>query len=258
MDEETRARELLNDLFKRWFETSDPGRLLHDIEQTEDGEPIPIYAGTSDEGRGSFRCEFMPLAAMRTLIAESRRIVDEAAIDYHSTETGTTEPVIFSDIFPGIDPDEMASLMALLGMTVILTSLRAKLCDLLEEAFEEGLMVAQVAYLNSMADRLSDVLPSPTKAHGKIENIDAEIKKAADKKRARLVDLLEKFPLIELPRGKGRPTKASKAALLAAIAARQKTGAVVSPVDIAGDIEVDESTVRKAIKLHGIKLDEPE
>jgi len=260
-DDEARALELLTALFHRWAASgADVRRHLHDLGVAENGEPIPVYAGTSAEGRGSFRFEFMPLEAMQTLIAESRKIVDAAGIDYHATDTGETTPINFADLFPGIDPEAMADQVASAAMTVLLTSIRQKIADALEDAFDEGLAVGQATLYGVIAERYAKIVgdPAPPPVVIPPGELDALAKEAADKARARWIELLKRLPHIELPRARGRPEKVTRAVLLAAIANRKKEGAAVTPVDIGGDINADESTVRKALDRHKIELPAPE
>jgi hypothetical protein len=259
-DDGAAARELLATLFERWAATSDPARHLHDIELMEDGEPIPIYAGTSTEGRGSFRFEFMPLAAMQTLIAESLTLIDESTVNYRAQETGTTTPVFFSEIFPHIDRDAMAGVMASTAMVVMLTSIRAKLGEMLEEIFDDGLMIAQVALLATMGGQVAEIVNMSEQPRVQIKagELEREEKKAAAKRRARLLELFSSCSKIEPPRGKGRPTKVTEDALRAAIKARTEAGGVVSAVNLAGDLEAEESTVRKAAIKFNIELKKPE
>src|SRR2546421_120053 len=50
---------------------------FHEIHQMKDGELIPVYAATSPDGYGSFRCEYMPLETIKTLIRECEKAYDD-------------------------------------------------------------------------------------------------------------------------------------------------------------------------------------
>src|SRR5437763_1885002 len=69
------ARELLTDAIQQAFGWNP--NFFNEVLRLPDGELIPVYAGKSEEGYGSFLCEFKPLAAIKTIIVESEKIYDD-------------------------------------------------------------------------------------------------------------------------------------------------------------------------------------
>jgi len=80
------ARTILTNVVGKISDWNKPP--FEDVEEMEDGELIPIYGGTSDEGYGSFRCEYMPLAAVKKIIVECERIFDEFTITVSEKHSG--------------------------------------------------------------------------------------------------------------------------------------------------------------------------
>ena len=53
---------------------------LHEVRITDEGELVPVYGGTSPEGYGSFLCEYMPLAAIKKLVAKCEELLTPSGL----------------------------------------------------------------------------------------------------------------------------------------------------------------------------------
>jgi hypothetical protein len=256
MSDEVTTRALLAELFEEWQAAGTLASHVHGIGTTEDGELIPVFAGASDEGRGTFRCEVEVLEVAQTMLRDCRKVINEATFNL-PVKDGTAKTINFIQTFTKSPPDEYAVAVAKIAMQVFLTNIRAKLCDLFDETYEDAVAVAHAIVLGEMGQKLADRYG--VKVNVKPTDIEAQVEKAAAKRRAHVIGLMERAPFVQIPpKGKGRWEKLTKATLKAAIAKRRRRGETATAEDIADDLMVDESAVRKAAAKHGVEIESPE
>src|SRR5688572_26463826 len=81
---DTLARAILT----RIVEDPRASLIFHDVIIKGNDEPVPVYGATSEQGYGSFLCEFMPLAAIKQIIIGCEKLFDAFTIHLSDTESG--------------------------------------------------------------------------------------------------------------------------------------------------------------------------
>lgn len=208
------ARILLTDSIRTWFDAGTLHDHLETVEETEAGNLIIVYSGTSADDIGSFRCEFMPLDFARKALIESKRLLLSASFTYRFENEEHSKNCRFDEL-PEDEQEYLIHGLAGVALSHLLTGLRARLCEMFEEASEEAFIQAEAVLKSSLAKQLTEHFGVSFRLNpeGVKEGIKEEVDKAAKKKRERLAASLNKLPLLHIPTGSGRPpgSKSKKA-----------------------------------------------
>lgn len=201
---ETLAKDILTHVIASIAEQGTS--LFHEILEMDSGELIPVYGGTSPEGYGSFLCEFMPLATVKTIITTCERIFDDFTISVANKQTGESANKRISERHLPRSRDEAIKIMAECTTLYLITSFRARLCDLIDEAVKDCEVISKVLLASILVEQLKGVIQGKITADARTE-IDEAVERVANKKRDLLRKTIKKTPHILAERGKGRPSK---------------------------------------------------
>ena len=198
------ARELLADAIhtvNAW-----DSNFFHEVLQLPDGELIPIYGGTSEEGFGSYLCEFMPLATVKTIIVESEKIHDEFVLSLDTKENlSDHNKRILKDTYSK-GRDRSIRLMARTTTLHLIAFFHARLADMIEEAVKDCLIMAGGFVALTLAEVLDPYAPEPVKIDAR-KTIDEAAERVATKKRKFLTGHIQDLPYFITHRGRGAPLK---------------------------------------------------
>ena len=208
---DTRARDLLtriiNDI-NDW-----PVSPLEKTLETESGELIPVYGASSTEGYGSFRCEYMPLDAIKKMLFECERIYGEFEIIISDKLTGESVKKSVSEIDTPENRATAISLMSYCATLHLISYFRIKVCGLLEECVRDCELIAESALAALLSAGYSEVLageitPDQITADARTE-IEKAAKRVAEQKRVLLRKAIRGLPNVIAERGPGAPVKSS-------------------------------------------------
>lgn len=179
--------------------------IFQELEEREDGELIPIYSATLVDNYGSFRCELMPLATVKKIILESERIYDELAVTFIDTESG--EPVEVK-VNEGLVESRLVavSTMAEMATAHLLSSFRWRLCDLIEDTFQDCSVVAKGVLTATLLKHFKGQIEDKLLGDARPE-IEKAAEVSAEKRRVLLRKALIGLPPILAERGPGAPAK---------------------------------------------------
>jgi hypothetical protein len=196
------ARELLTDAIHQVLGWNP--NFFSSVLRLPDGELIPVYSGRSENGCGSFLCEFRLLDAVKTLIVESNKIYDQFILSMENKSlTAHNKRMIKSTLTKG--RDRSIRLMAHNATMHLITFFHARLVDTLEEAVEDSKIIAEGFIAVSFAKALDEYAPEPIKVDAR-KAIDRAVKRVAGKKRTFLRDPMKNLPNLIRP---GAPLKKS-------------------------------------------------
>ncbi len=231
-----------------------PGESDWKVSVADNGDVLIVYEGAHRDGSGEFSCRYNILPAIEKMFADIERRVDDLTFDAPREDGAGMGKVVLKKLYGGEDRQRITEAAVKFSAIVLIGHFALKFVATMPEAIDDVLLVAEAGVRSIIAKALDDAAIPYTPP-----NLRPAIKRRADESAARrarqLGELLRTWAHVQLEAARGRPVKASKAGLLAAIAARQKAGAVVSPAAIAEDLEADDSTVREALKLHNIELE---
>jgi hypothetical protein len=182
------------------------GPPFDDVEETEDGELIPIYGGTSTEGYGSFRCEYMPLAAVKKIVVECERVFDEFTITLTDSLSGKSKVVKISAKYSPESRMDSIRTMAECSAYHVVASFRERLCGLLEEAVEDCEVIAGSLLAAGVGDQIVGVVSGNFTADAR-NDIEKAAERCADRKRVMLRNTINALPHVIAERGPGAPAK---------------------------------------------------
>jgi hypothetical protein len=244
------ALEILSDVENEILENEVARQSFVGFDHTLDGEPIPRYNGESPDGRGSFICEYMPLAAVMTLITECEA-------DYE--KSGEEREYVRKYILANDVPRETVRRMATIGTKVLLMNIRAALCEAVDESFLNASAVAEGALKTIIVQRIEKLgravsMPVKTSVSA-AAGIEEAAQRVAEKKRAHLRDLLSRLPNMITEARRGRKERVSLADIRVARDALKAQRRKVSNLSVALRIGCEESTVRKKLKDEGVTLE---
>ena len=97
--------------------------ILHDINEMESGELIPVYGGTSENGDGSFRCEYMPLDAIRKIVRQCVVTLDSFTVELLDKESSESRQIKLSERLSTEDRAFTISKMASYASLIMVASL---------------------------------------------------------------------------------------------------------------------------------------
>lgn len=200
---ESLARGILADIVKRLEEIPDT-KIFGDIHRTDDGEVIPVYEGTSQEGFGSFIFTYMPLAAVKRIVVECERLRDEFTVEI--TDSNTGEIVTVKPQQTAKSRDMSIRTMAENATFNLVGSFGFRMWEALEEGFNDALIMAKSTLSAVVAMYLEQkgISDKPADVRSYIEEA---AKRVADKKRADLRSHIEGLPNLLAKRGQGAPRK---------------------------------------------------
>jgi hypothetical protein len=251
MDGEERralALKILSDVESEILENEVSRSYFVGFDRTLDGEPIPRYDGESPDGRGSFICEYMPLAAVETLISDCEQIYEETKEEY-------TFKIVFND-----EPEITVRRMATIATKVMLINLGSALSQAFDESFLDARLIAKAmlgAIVAARTERLGHNLGVQVKATADArDEIEKASARVAESKRNHLRDLLSRLPhmIAETRRGpKKRITLDSVRFTRDKLKSENHSAGVP---DIAIELGSDDSTIYKLLKAENKTLDE--
>jgi len=197
------AKQILTKVVSK-FESWDVS-IFQGLEETEDGELIPTYSATLVDNYGSFRCELLPLATVKKIILESERIYDELAVTLIDTQSGESVEVKVNE---GLVENRLVAIstMAELATAHLLSSFRWRLCDLIEDTFQDCCVVAKGALTATILKHFKGQIEGKLIGDARPE-IEKAAERSAEKRRALLRKALVGLPPILAERGPGAPSK---------------------------------------------------
>lgn len=198
------AREILTEVIAEINDWNGPP--FEDIEETEDGEPIPIFGATSEEGYGSFRCEYMPLAAVKKIVVECERIFDNFTVRVSGIPSGkSVEQRISEGHLPESRSTSIRS-MAACSVMHLLASFRERMCDVLEENVKDCEVIAESLLASVVGEQVKRAVAGKVTADVR-SDIEKAAERVAERKRTMLRVAINGLPHVLAERGRGAPAK---------------------------------------------------
>jgi len=196
------ARELLTDAIrevrswdKKYFDA---------ILQTDDGELIPVYSGTSPESLGSFVCEFMALAAIKRIIHSCELSFDTFEVTLSNKDTGEEAKRRVSEMVKKGRADSI-KYMARWASVNLIGFFPQRLHDCLDDAVTDCGIIANALLAAVMAEAI--VKSGMTVTADARADIEKAAAKAAEKKRETLRGHIDGLPHLLTKKGRGAPIK---------------------------------------------------
>jgi len=175
---------------------------FHDLATYENGETVPVYAGTSSDGVGSFNCQYMALDSIKTIIRRCEKTYD--AFQLQLENDYQLDQDRFDKITGG--RDESTKQMAWYASVHLIATFRRRLGDLIEDALSDCEFLAHVLLDGVFVTFVNEAVPDAA-----ITDIREELKSAGDKAAAKKIDWLrnhtEGLPGVLTRRGRGAPIK---------------------------------------------------
>lgn len=112
---------------------------FYEVRATENGQLVPVYAGSSSEGYGSFLCEYSPLEALKKIVIECERCLDEFSFVVTDVETGESR----TERLPIKNRQGMIKVMAESAGLYFLGYLGTRLGAAIEDAVLDSRIIAQ-------------------------------------------------------------------------------------------------------------------
>ena len=203
---DTLAKDILTKTITQVYGWDEAREHFHDVEEMESGELIPIYAGTSTDGYGSFRCEYMPLAAIKKIIVDCARMFDDYTVVVNDKQSGQSLKKKISEGHVPESRDDAIRRMAEHATLHMIASFRGRQTDLLVEVVKDSMLIAGSVLTAMVARLISKALPGEMTADVR-DDIEGAAKRVAENKRALLRRSISGLPHILAERGPGAPTK---------------------------------------------------
>jgi len=203
---DTEIDALAREILTRIVEDQNIAPLFVEVLVTEGGEPIPVYGAMSQEGYGAFRCEYMPLGAIKKIISECETIFDEFTIEGTEKQTGVTLEKKISDSISAETRAVGIRVMAESAAFHMISSFKSRLRELLKEAVEDGAVVANAVVAAVVGQRLRALKIGDFTADARID-IQKAAEQSAAKRRALIADSIKRLPHVMTERGRGRTPK---------------------------------------------------
>lgn len=198
------AREILTTVVTEINDWDNPP--FDDVEETEGGELVLIYGATSTEGDGSFRCEYMPLAAVKKIIVACDRIFEDFTITLVDKQSGESMKTKISEGHLPESRMDSISMMAECSTYHLIASFRDRLCGLLEDAVKDYDVVAESLLAAVVSESLAEVVPGKITIDAR-GDIEQAAERWAEKKRVMLRKVINGLPHVIAERGRGAPAK---------------------------------------------------
>lgn len=234
-DEERKA--LAVEILEEAVRFLSPIGAFEEVGRANTGEVVPIYVATSNDGFGAFNCQYYPLAAVVTLIAECERLYDEANI-------GAAEE----------SREGIIKHMAETATRVMLVDMREAIQRAVTETFKDGQIVARGALIR-LAINAYQKLDGRQRVLDSRELIQDEARRAAADRREHLRNLLENIPGALTKAKSGRKRKVTLADVRRVRDELREQHRSVNYTSVSMQLECDESTVRKLLSDRGKTLD---
>lgn len=197
------AREIIQTTVER-FSTWEFPVINHVAEVL--GEPVISYAGTNEQGYGSFLCRFVPLDPTKKLIRICEELFDNFGVEVLDKDSGQSLKRLVSE---GHDPASRAfsiKMMAECATNQLLGSVRDRLGEALEEVFADSELIAKTMLQAVTAQALADDSEIKVAAdmRGEIEEAAVRVSK---KKREYLRSQVRDLPNVVAESRRGAPGK---------------------------------------------------
>lgn len=191
-------------------------KYFHEILEMQNGEQVPVFAGITPGGLGSFICQYMALESIKAIIKESEKVYDEfqqqTYDDFQQLLVGQPDSESMTDgldrMFDEIrdDRDDSVKVMAWHITFHLIAFFQTRLSNTIEEAIEDSKFMAEVSIRGRFAKWLNELVPDNTVADIRSE-LEAVGDKAKKKKKIWLRTCIKGLPSILSERGRGAPTK---------------------------------------------------
>ncbi|MEK6278909.1 MAG: hypothetical protein AABN95_00995 [Acidobacteriota bacterium] len=179
---------------------------FHAIEETDDGEPVPVYSATSVEGLGSFVMEFMPLATIKTIIRSSERTFETFIVVLSNSTTGEKEPRRVAELASPKTRRQAIDFTSRWASLNLIAFMRQRLSDCIEEAVHDCGVISESLLAVALAEAISKEMPVTADAR---EEIEKAVTRTANKKRRQLQEHIEGLPHLITKTRLGAPPKSS-------------------------------------------------
>jgi hypothetical protein len=219
----------------------------------DNGDVLIFYEGSHVDSSGSFSCCYNILPAIEKMLAEMERRVDGLTFDAPRTDGAGMMTTPLGEHVNKQGRRETAETAARFATVLLIGHFAQKFAGVMPEAVDDALLVAETG-INSVIAKGQDDAALAYVAPDVRPAIKQRGEESSASRIEQLTTLLRLWSHVQLEAMLGRPPKVTKADLLAAIEARKKAGKPVSSVEIAGDLDVDESTIRKAVAKHKIEM----
>lgn len=206
---DTLAKDILTKIIGELDGRAGAPKYFQDVQERESGELVPVYAGTSTKGYGSFSCEYMLLAAVKTVIVDCARMFDDYTVIVTDTQTEQSVKRKISEGRTPVNRDSFIRVMAERATLRMVTSFRGRLAEVMTEVVNDATLIAKstlAALVGTLGTLLSEDVPDNLTADLRAE-IEEAAKRVAENKRALLRRLISGPPHIIAERGPGAPAK---------------------------------------------------
>jgi hypothetical protein len=201
---ETLAKEILTQIvtqIESWDST-----YFHEVQETESGELVPVFAGTSEEGFGSYICKFMPFASIKTIIRECERIFDRFTITIKDKQTGITATTLISEKHLPESRSFTVRKMAEGATLHLISTFYLRMQEMIIENIKDSELMAQSMLAGVIARRLTGRIAEEVTADAR-SDIEEAAERVANFKRTLLRSHIKGMPHILAERGRGAPSK---------------------------------------------------
>ncbi len=204
------ARAILDNVLDRLCQQGEPSKVLHDVLETDSGEPVPRYGATSEEGYGSFLCEYMPVKAVEKIVEECERIFDKAtAAVYLKDEARHIQVHLADRLNTASVRSKIIAQMAWVATYNLILRMRERLCNVLQESLEDSLITGETALYSLVNKHVLNAGATNAKIDPRID-IAKLARESGIRRRTNLARTLSFLPYVQVPTGKGRPAKWDK------------------------------------------------
>jgi len=197
------AAELLYEAFEQWLDDARRNGIEPSFFFDSEEFLWLEYDGISKHGFGQFQFEYNPQNAAENLINRCHEIVENFKIKAYLLDEKRTVEVYLKDQFDDEQRAKFDKDVARLAIFMLITSIRIHIGEAISQAFDDGLLLSEVA--------ISSVVASNFKESGLNPNADIRIdiakaaKKAAKIRKETISALLKTLPNILVSRESGRP-----------------------------------------------------
>lgn len=217
-------------------------RVCEDFSFMENGEPEPVYGATSEDGYGSYSCDYWPMAAVEKLTEECERMYDEFTI--RRTEGGAVAETRRLDELPKSFNDkyrpEILGWMRKMAVNNLFVNMRSRLNFALWLNFEESKLVAQGLLASTMASLLARLYEDEPRADARA-SIAELVGKVTEEEKRHLMQIHARLPRVTLE-GRRGPKAVTDAGVRRALRA---LGADASKAKVAAHLGREESAVKR-------------
>lgn len=193
------AREVLSRVLEhsRLNQTS----LFADLQKGEDGSLIPIYEA-SQPSYGGFSFSYHVLPAIKKIVSDCDSLVDDWASPFPEPQTQQLQDEAKEHQV------ELVRRMANVAALQLVVAFRQRLCETVEDAVEESLVISRGLLAAATIERLKKQDVEAIIADARPE-IEKAVERSARKRRDLLRTYLKLMPNILTARGRGAPAKSA-------------------------------------------------